>query len=156
YLKLYGHSYAVIRNISRYEPDSQPQVRTDCIIYQGAVNEGRCFEQIIPAMKKVALPLYVFGDGNFLDQAKRLCMEHGVLDKVIFKEKLPPQELKIYTQQARLGINLVEHTGKSYYLSLSNRFFDYIHAGTPQLCMNFPAYRHLNDQYNVAIALDSG
>ena len=65
-----------------------------------------------------------------------------------------PDELKSYTQKAKLGINLVEHLGLSYYYSLSNKFFDYIHAGLPQITMNFPEYKNLNDKYQVAILID--
>jgi glycosyltransferase involved in cell wall biosynthesis len=42
----------------------------------------------------------------------------------------------------------------SYYYSLANKFFDYIHAGVPQITIDFPEYRLLNDQYNVAILCD--
>ncbi|HSU51647.1 MAG TPA: hypothetical protein VLJ41_13675, partial [Segetibacter sp.] len=31
-----------------------------------------------------------------------------------------------------------------------NRFFDYIMAGVPQICVDFPQYRALNDQFGVA------
>ena len=40
------------------------------------------------------------------------------------------------------------------YLALTNKFFDYIHAGLPQVTMNFPEYRKINDQYEVAVLLD--
>ena len=49
-----------------------------------------------------------------------------------------------------LGVNLVEHLGLSYYYSLSNKFFDYIHAGIPQVTMHFPEYARLNAVYHVA------
>jgi hypothetical protein len=41
--------------------------------------------------------------------------------------------------------------GLSYQYSLANKFFDYIHAGIPQICSNFIEYQHLNDTYSVAI-----
>lgn len=40
------------------------------------------------------------------------------------------------------------------YLALPNKFFDYIHAGLPQINVNYPEYKKLNDQYNVAVLLD--
>ena len=40
------------------------------------------------------------------------------------------------------------------YLSLSNKFFDYIHAGIPQVTMNYPEYRKINDQFKIAELLD--
>ena len=40
------------------------------------------------------------------------------------------------------------------YLSLSNKFFDYIHAGIPQIAMNYPEYKRINDRYQVAVLID--
>jgi glycosyltransferase involved in cell wall biosynthesis len=52
------------------------------------------------------------------------------------------------------NITLFENKGLSNYLSLANRFFDYIQAGIPQLCVNYPAYRDINNQYDIAILID--
>jgi glycosyltransferase involved in cell wall biosynthesis len=41
----------------------------------------------------------------------------------------------------------------SYY-SLANRFFDYIHACVPQVCVNYPEYSYINQQYKVAMLID--
>ncbi len=56
--------------------------------------------------------------------------------------------------QAWAGLNLLENRGLSYYYSLATKFFDYVQAGRPVLTMNFPEYRALNAQYEVALLLD--
>ena len=33
---------------------------------------------------------------------------------------------------------------------MANKFFDYVHAGIPQVLIDFPEYRALNDQFDVA------
>ncbi len=48
---------------------------------------------------------------------------------------------------------MVDDKGLNNYYSLANRFFDYMHAGIPQLCIDFPAYREINDQFEVAILI---
>ena len=50
-----------------------------------------------------------------------------------------------------MGITLFENRGLSNYYSLANRFFDYIHAGIPQLCVDYPVYRAINDEIPVAV-----
>jgi glycosyltransferase involved in cell wall biosynthesis len=45
---------------------------------------------------------------------------------------------------------LFENTGLNQYHSLSNRFFDYIMAGVPQVCVAYPEYEAINDKYGVA------
>lgn len=147
--KMYGVGYTIIRSISVYEPAPE-LTRGNFILYQGAVNEGRCFEQLIPAMKTVAAKLIICGDGNFMGQAKKIMNDNGLQDKIAFKGMLMPAELRHYTRTARVGITLFEKDSLSNYYSLANRFFDYIHGGLPQVCVNYPVYAAINDQYHVA------
>jgi hypothetical protein len=37
---------------------------------------------------------------------------------------------------------------------LANKFFDYIHAGLPQVTMNYPEYKKINDQYSIAVLIE--
>jgi glycosyltransferase involved in cell wall biosynthesis len=53
-----------------------------------------------------------------------------------------------------LGLGLAEKEGLNQYLALPNKFFEYIHAGLPQVAMNFPEYQKINGQYKVAVLLD--
>jgi glycosyltransferase involved in cell wall biosynthesis len=152
--RMYGVQYAVIRNVPLLLPQTEnaaPEERF--ILYQGAVNEGRCFETLIPAMQQVACTLVICGVGNYLDQAQALVAQYGLQTKVRFMGNLPPHELRLLTARATIGINLVENNGLSNYLSLANKFFDYIHAGIPQLCSGFPAYRAVNDAYEVGLLI---
>jgi glycosyltransferase involved in cell wall biosynthesis len=79
--------------------------------------------------------------------------DNGLADKIIFKGMISPDQLKNYTLNATIGITLFENTGISNYYSLANRFFDYIQAGVPQLCVDYPAYRVINKQYKIALLI---
>ncbi len=149
--KMYGVKYAVIRNVPVLTSSAPVNTGEKFILYQGAVNEGRCFETLIPAMKTVPCKLIVCGDGNFIEQAKLLSKQQQLEHKIIFKGAVEPGELKLITAEAYAGINLVENNGLSNYLSLANKFFDYMHAGIPQLCVGYPAYAEINDQYCIAV-----
>ena len=151
--KMYGVQYEVIRNIALLRELATVPVTEKIILYQGAVNEGRCFESLIPAMKTVNGKLVICGDGNFMAQAKTLVKENMLEDKVSFKGKVPPDELRRITQQAYIGITLFDDHGLSNYYSLANRFFDYLHAGIPQLCVDFPVYNELNKEAPIAVLL---
>ena len=152
--KLYKVKYAVIRNFPPLEPLVIPPKIQKYILYQGAVNHGRSFETLIPAMAHVDCPLLIFGDGNFMDEARRLVTKHKLDAKVIFKGKVPPTQLKDITRMAWIGVTLFENNGLSNYLSLANRFSDYIHAGIPQLCVDYKVYSDLNSRHNVAVLID--
>ncbi|MEO6721468.1 MAG: glycosyltransferase [Ferruginibacter sp.] len=152
--KMYGVNYSVVRNISFLTSIEKIQSIEKFILYQGAVNEGRSFETIIPAMKTVACKLIICGDGNFMSQARRLVKENQLEDKVIFKGRIAPAELRKITLRAYMGITIFENKGLSNYYSLANRFFDYIHACIPQLCVDYPVYRQINDQMRIAVLVE--
>ncbi|MBS1563031.1 MAG: glycosyltransferase, partial [Bacteroidetes bacterium] len=108
-----------------------------------------------PAMQQVNARLLICGDGNFMQQTRDLVRQYGLEEKVIFKGRLPPDELRQLTRTAWIGVTLFDDTGMSNYYSLANRFFDYIHAGIPQICMDYPAYRELNNLHEVAVLLSN-
>ncbi len=153
---IYGVDYEVIRNVPMLTPIS-PQLpkKEKIILYQGAVNESRGLEFLIPAMKDIDAKLVIYGEGNFMDQTKNLVTENNLQDKVFLKGMVMPEELDLITQSTCLGINLVENTGLNQYYSLANKFFDYIQNGLPQISMNFPEYKKINNEYEVAILIDN-
>ncbi len=157
--KMYGVKYEVIRNVPVLQTSPPPSVAHPAedrfILYQGAVNEGRCFETLIPAMQQVDARLLICGKGNFLRQARQLVQDHGLEKKVGFKDPLRPEALRQLTRTAWCGITLFENKGMSNYYSLANRFFDYMHAGIPQLAMDYPAYREINNLYTIAVLIDN-
>jgi glycosyltransferase involved in cell wall biosynthesis len=153
FYKLYEVQYEVVRNATvlndrKIEPHEKPTY----ILYQGAVNEGRSFETLIPAMKLVNLPLIICGQGNFYEQAKEIIAEHKLQEKIKLVGYVPPAELKEYTKNAYIGITLFsnEKQSRSNYLSMANRFFDYMHYGVPQVCVAYPEYVAVNANYKIA------
>jgi glycosyltransferase involved in cell wall biosynthesis len=169
--RLYGVDYAVIRNMPLLETTLAGDRPADpvnasaendaggippgrFILYQGAVNEGRSFETLIPAMRTVDIPLVICGDGNFMPQARSLVRQYGLEDKVIFKGMVRPEELPRITRKAYIGITLFDRKATSNYYSLANRFFDYIHAGIPQITVGYPAYREINNSCPIAVLID--
>jgi glycosyltransferase involved in cell wall biosynthesis len=157
YHEKYGVKYEIIRNISfRYELENIDNEQIDkFILYQGAVNHGRCFEQLIPAMKHIEVPLVIAGEGNFLAETKDMVRRYGVADKVQFVGRLSPTQLRKLTQRAAIGLTLFEEKGINQYYSLANRFFDYMMAGIPQVCVNYPEYAAINAEYGFAYLIDN-
>ncbi|MEP7317304.1 MAG: glycosyltransferase [Panacibacter sp.] len=153
----YNVQYSIVRNLPLLTPLSfgeGPGVRPLFIIYQGAVNEGRSFETLIPAMQHVNAKLKIYGKGNFFEQVKQLIKDYKVEDKVELMGYVIPQELKQITRQAYIAVTLFEQTGLNQFYSLSNRFFDYIMAGVPQICVNYPEYKTINDEHHIALMID--
>ncbi len=150
----YGQDYAVIRNLPVLQPPAAGEGRENFLLYQGAVNEGRGFEVLIPAMRHLGYNLVICGDGNFMSSLKKLIAENGVSERVRLTGMLPPAELRQWAAKARLGLCLAEKEGLNQYQALPNKFLEYMHAGLPQVAMNFPEYRKINEQYQIAVLVD--
>ena len=139
----YKKTFEVIRNISRSKIHLAANPTEKYILYQGALNEGRGLEQLIEAGNKLDIKIKIAGDGDIVETLKKHANSN-----VEFLGKLVPEELEKITANAWLGYNLLEKCSLSYYYSLSNKTFDYIQAGIPQLMPDFPEYQKLNQEWN--------
>jgi glycosyltransferase involved in cell wall biosynthesis len=151
----YGRDYEVIRNFPLLQPSTDNVQREKTLLFQGAVNEARGFEYLIPAMKTIPYKLIICGNGNFMDQLKKLIEENGVQDKIQLKGMMLPEDMRPLARQAGLGLALAEKEGINQFLALPNKFLDYMHAGLPQLTMNYPEYQKINEQFRIAVLLDA-
>lgn len=150
--KKYHQPFHVIRNVPLLQQTPSVQNK-GYILYQGALNKGRGLEPLFAAMAHVDAELWIAGEGDLSQELRALAASLPHADKIKFLGYLRPAELKVITAEARIGVNLIEHLGLSYYYSLSNKFFDYIHAGIPQITMDYPEYARLNALYQVAILI---
>lgn len=150
YRRMYSVNYEIVRNATVLKPLEIPEKEDKYILYQGAVNHGRCFDELIAAMVDVNAKLIICGEGNYFDEAQALTKKLGLENKVIFKGYIPPDQLRAYTLKAYVGITLFVATSRSNELSLANRFFDYMHNGVPQLCVAYPEYERINEQFEIA------
>ena len=151
----YKVDYKTIRNLPVLRPLIPIHRPEKYILYQGAVNEARAFEFLIPAMKYVRSKLIICGDGNFMPQLKKLISKNSLEDKILLKGMLMPDELRKIAEQAHIGVALAEKEGLNQFLALPNKFSDYFHAGLPQLTMDFPEYQKINRQFEVALLLNT-
>lgn len=154
YEKRYKKSYAVIRNFPVLKILDPSLQRKNCLLYQGAVNEGRGFEFLIPAIRDTGYSLVICGDGNFMNQLKNLIQQYGVQKQVTLLGMLLPDELWPIAQQATVGISLAEQDGVNQFHALPNKFLEYIHAGLPQLSMSYPEYLKINNRFRVAVLIN--
>lgn len=152
--KNYKRNYEVIRNLPVLKNLPPIQKTEKFLVFQGAVNEARGFEYLIPALSSIPYRLVVCGDGNFMSELKRLIEQHRVKEKVELKGMMKPEELQPIARQASLGIGLAEKEGINQFYALPNKFLEYMHAGLPQIAMDYPEYRKINDHYKIALLLD--
>lgn len=152
--KRYTVNYQTIRNLPVLKTLDVSEPGEKFILYQGAVNEARGFEFLIPAMQWVNCRLVICGDGNFMAQLKKIIADYKLENKIELKGMLPPDEIRKISQQATIGIALAEKEGLNQYLALPNKFFDYVHAGLPQVTMNYPEYIKINTRFEVSVLIN--
>ncbi len=163
----YGIEMKVVRNIPVYKKrdikDNSVSVAnaTDnsdkkIILCQGAVNIGRGIEYVIKAMKYIDNAVFVvIGDGDILEELMNLTKQINMQAKVVFINRIPINELYNYTLQADIGICFYENLGLSYYYTLPNKLFDYIHANVPVLASSIPEIKKIINDYNIGITVDN-
>ena len=156
--KLFAEKYykevGVIMNapvLVNYVSHTYSEQKLPVLVYQGALNEGRGLENLIAAMQHINGCLLIAGEGDLSDELRGLSKQLNLENKITFLGYVKPAYLTKITSEATIGINLLENKGLSYYYSLSNKFFDYIQARVPQVCIGFPEYQTLNEKYGVAV-----
>jgi glycosyltransferase involved in cell wall biosynthesis len=152
----YGVKYEVVRNVPMLLSDEPLPTENNpkLILYQGALNQGRGLEVALEAMRQLdGVKLVVAGEGDLSHNLRMLAQKLELGEKVEFLGFVSPDELKKLTQQAWIGLNLLENKGLSYYYSLANKFFDSVQAGVPVLNMDFPEYRALNAEHETSILI---
>lgn len=147
---LYKTSFEVVRNMPLQKASVAKPSKEKILVYQGDLNIGRGLELYIESMQFLDAKLVIIGDGPLYTKLNALAQKLNVSEKVLFTGYKDANSMHEITANASIGLNLLQGDGLSYYYSLSNKFFNYVQAGIPQLCCQFPEYIILNNTYHVA------
>ncbi len=153
----YGTDFKTVMNAPvLVQQDITPVSTTEkFILYQGALNKGRGLEHMIMAMHDISgCSLWIIGEGDLSHSLREMVKREHLVDRVKFLGFVAPENLAPYTAAAFAGLNVSENLGLSYYYSLNNKFFDYIHAALPAVTNKFPEYMELNSRYDVCLLSD--
>ena len=85
-----------------------------------------------------------------MDEMKSVVQSNDLSGKVIFYGMLPPEELKKKTAEAYIAVNPFERTGLKSILISFKQILRLYSCGIPQVTMNYPEYKKINDQYKIA------
>jgi len=157
YKKKYGVEMEVVRNIPICGETKFKNKKSEknILIYQGALNKARGIETMISAMQFVEnAELWIVGSGDIEQQLRQLLENLAIKDKVKFYGRIKPEDLTEITNQATLGFSLEQNIGLNYYYALPNKIFDYINAGVPVLCSNFPEMERIVKTYDIGETIE--
>lgn len=153
---------AVLLNCpSALAPDTPPPLKnlrhdlnlpdaTPIILYIGGYALGRGLHNVILAARHLHQGIIVFmGYGPHEAELKRLIKDEGLQDKVVFNHPVTPDELIAYISTASLGMAVFKAVDLNTYYVSPNKLFEYINAGLPVVCSDFPFMQNLVEQYQL-------
>ena len=165
YKKKYNKNLQVVRNIpptyipyrlkTRKELDL-PENKHILILQGTGINKDRGAEEVLTAMQYLQnCILLIIGSGDVLPALQKMTKELQLENKVIFKTKMPFEELRQYTCNSDLGLAIDKDTNLNYHFSLPNKLFDYIHAGIPVLASDLPELKKIINRYDIGYFLQN-
>jgi len=158
YSAKYNQSIHVLRNMPNALNNNaalEIHLPTDFVLLQGAyIDPDRGGMELVAAFQFLdSKKLLVVGSGRDIPNMKKFVAEKGLHEKVVFIDRLPPNELRELTKKAWLGVSLDKPVHLNYTLSLPNKIFDYIHAEIPVLVSPLVELKGIVEHYNVGIVL---
>ena len=98
------------------------------LIVQGTLTPDRGIQETLDAFIKVNrddMALVFMGYGSMKQQIEDFALKHA---NIYFMPSVAPEVVVSYTSSADVGLTFIENNSLSYYYSLPNKFFEYIHA----------------------------
>ncbi len=165
YRKKYNIDVKVVRNIPPMLKINTIKTRKQLglpddkkiLVLQGSgINIQRGAEELVEAIKYLDnVLLLIIGGGDVIDDLKRSASVPELKNKIVFKPKLPFNELFNFTANCDLGLTLDKDTNINYRFSLPNKLFDYIHAGIPVLASPLTEIKKIIEKYDIGDTIEN-
>lgn len=160
YQKKYGLPVTVVRNIPQtFTPKTiksrkelnLPEEKKILIIQGSGINVDRGAEEVVEALNYLSdqYLLLIVGNGDVIPQLKQNVKQKKLEKKVIFKSKMPFEELRQYTINADIGLTVDKDSNCNYLFSLPNKLFDYIHSEIPILSSQLVEIKNIIERYDI-------
>lgn len=148
----------VVRNVpdtaNQRESENDRPLRTSTglgggdllFLYQGALAKGRRIEQLLRVFAEVPPDRHIvfMGYGVLQPLVEAAAAKHA---NIHFVPAVPPDLVLAHTRDADVGICGGENVCLSYYLSLPNKLFEYLHGGIPVLAPRWPEMEDVINQH---------
>jgi glycosyltransferase involved in cell wall biosynthesis len=116
--------------------------RTPLLVYSGGVLPGRGVEQAVRALHQLDdVVLAILGEGALQDAVRELAAREGLSERVRFCPYVHWGDVAGFISGADAGIIPYENLGPNHYLCSPGKLFDYVMAGLPVACSDFPYLR---------------
>ena len=113
-------------------------------IYVGSIQYNRGIENLMKSLQfldNVHLVLMGYGDEKLLQELDIIAQDLDVKDRYSKFGPVHSELVPQYTSSADIGVAPILNSCLSYYLCSPNKVFEYMHAGIPVVCSDFPELR---------------
>ncbi|MDZ4765369.1 MAG: glycosyltransferase [Chloroflexota bacterium] len=156
YAQELGFSSIVIMNTPRAVELMASVVEPERIqlVTHGTAAWSRRIDWVIEAVgrldRRFHLHLYLVGEPEEIILLRQIAdmKAHG---RVTFHDPVSPDSLVRTLNRYDVGLSIIPPTNYSYYVSLPNKFFDYLNARLAVVIGKSPAMRELMDQYRFGV-----
>ena len=98
--------------------------------------------------------VFLGGEKMYKERILNMIEIYNLEDRIELIDSVSPDEVINVCRLADVGIAAIENISLNDYYSLPNKLFQYIHAGLPVLCSNFPEMEKIIDDYHVGLTFD--
>ena len=156
---------SVIRNMPEIITEDYHFTRKDfqfpecnnIVIYVGNVVNGRGINNLIQAMTNVQddIGLVIMGrESPYRQRMIDRVDELQLTNRISFVDAVRSEQVVSVCKLANAGIISSRNVCESYYLCLPNKMFEYIQAGLPVLCSEFPEMKNVIQDYHVGLTFN--
>ena len=123
-------------------------------LYQGKLHNGRGLRFAIKCISHIPnAVLVIIGDGPMKFQYLKNAKRYNIEDRIFFIDSVPYEQLAAFSENAYIGLSLIQPISKSYEHALPNKLFEYDSRGLPIICSDLPAMKDMILKHKVGIAI---
>ena len=153
--KAYGANAVAVRNFPILEEidvdNSDYLERENIICYAGGLTEQRGIRELIKLSSKMEMKLLLAGDID--DEYKKELIKTEKVDNVNFMGKLNRKEIKDLYKKSKIGMALL-HPTPNHINALAIKLFEYMGAGLPIVCSDFPLWKEIVENTGCGICVN--
>lgn len=138
--------------------DELVQGRANVVVYMGTLQSQRSIRELVEAvgMLPAALEPRLLLLGGFARASPAFRQQIEAMkgwERVEYGGDLPRAELSARLRATRIGVNVMSPRPE-HIVALGNKVFEYMAAGIPQVCSDFPLMRELVHDAGLGLAVD--
>lgn len=153
--KEYGAKAKAIRNYPILDDinvsNADYYERHQILCYAGGLTEQRGIGELVDVSNKLGIELHLAGEID--DKYKERLVREKICENVIFEGSLNRKQICELYGKSRVGMALL-HPTPNHINALAIKLFEYMAAGLPIICSNFPLWKEIVEKNGCGICVN--